>query len=374
MSDLKRTPLFALHQSKDAKMVPFAGYEMPVQYPMGVMKEHLHTRAKAGLFDVSHMGQVVLSGPSWETVALAFEALVPQDVLGLEDGRQRYGFFTNDAGGIEDDLMFARRGDDLFVVINAACKDSDLALMRAGLPEEISLTELTDRALIALQGPVAGSVISTLDPKAAEMRFMDVRDLSLSGHTVWASRSGYTGEDGFEMSVSADEAESLARRLINDADVAVIGLGARDSLRLEAGLCLYGNDIDASTSPIAAGLIWAIQKARRPGGARAGGFPGADAVFTELSDGPARKRVGLKPAGRAPMREGVALFASEDGTDQIGAVTSGGFGPSVEGPVAMGYVNAEHAATETALFGEVRGKRMEVEVVDLPFVPARFKR
>ena len=374
MSDLKHTPLFEVHAALGAKMVPFAGYAMPVQYPMGVMQEHLHTRAKAGLFDVSHMGQVILSGPNWETVALGFERLVPMDVLGLEDGRQRYGFFTNAAGGIVDDLMFARRGDSLFVVINAACKDTDLALMRAGLPSEIEVTELTDRALIALQGPVAGSVIATLDPKAAEMRFMDVADLSLSGHMVWASRSGYTGEDGFEISVPADEVASLARRLTNDADVAPIGLGARDSLRLEAGLCLYGNDIDATTGPFAAGLGWAIQKARRPGGARVGGFPGADQVFAELGTGSAQKRVGLKPEGRAPMRDGVVLFEEETSDTPIGTVTSGGFGPSVQGPVAMGYVASDLAQVDTVLWGEVRGKRLAVRVTPLPFVPHRFKR
>jgi aminomethyltransferase len=374
MTDLKKTPLHTLHVSLDAKMVPFAGYEMPVQYPMGVMKEHLHTRDRAGLFDVSHMGQVLLSGPSWEAVATGFEALVPQDVLGLADGRQRYGFFTNAAGGIEDDLMFARRGDDLFVVINAACKDADLTLMRAGLPKEIVMVELTDRALLALQGPVAGSVISTLDARAEEMRFMDVRDISLCGHAVWASRSGYTGEDGFEISVMSEEADELASRLIEDADVAPIGLGARDSLRLEAGLCLYGNDIDAGTGPISADLAWAIQKVRRPGGAREGGFPGAEAVFAELQDGPARRRVGLRPEGRAPMRDGVALFESDESDQPVGQVTSGGFGPTVQGPVAMGYVESRLAATGTRLSGEVRGKRMGVEVVSLPFVPARFKR
>jgi aminomethyltransferase len=355
-------------------MVPFAGYEMPVQYPMGVMKEHLHTRSRAGLFDVSHMGQVLISGPSWNAVALAFEALVPADVLGLRDGRQRYGFFTNDAGGIEDDLMFARRGDALFVVINAACKETDIALMRNGLPSDIRLDVLDDRGLLALQGPVAGSVIATLDSKAEEMRFMDVADLSLSGHTVWASRSGYTGEDGFEISVPSDEAEALARRLVNDADVAPIGLGARDSLRLEAGLCLYGHDIDATTDPISAGLGWAIQKVRRPGGARAGGFPGAEVIFDILKQGPARKRVGLRPLGRAPMREGVPLYDGEDDGAQVGAITSGGFGPSVEAPVAMGYADADHTQNGTTLWGEVRGKRMGVEVVSLPFVPARFKR
>ena len=374
MQALKRTPLFALHESLGAKMVPFAGYEMPVQYPMGVLKEHLHTRQAAGLFDVSHMGQVLLSGPSWEAVARAFEALVPADVLGLADGRQRYGFFTNAAGGIEDDLMFARRGDDLFVVVNAACKDSDLALMRAGLPAEIKVTELSERALIALQGPVAGSVIATLDPAAQEMRFMDVRDLSLCGHAVWASRSGYTGEDGFEISVPGEEAEALARRLVQDADVCPVGLGARDSLRLEAGLCLCGQDIDDSTGPIAAGLGWAIQKARRSGGARAGGFPGAEAIFSEIEHGPAKRRVGLRPEGRAPMRNGVALFADADGALPVGAVTSGGFGPTVQGPVAMGYVDSSFSAPGTSLWGEVRGKRMAVEVAALPFVPVGYKR
>jgi aminomethyltransferase len=320
------------------------------------------------------MGQVLLSGPSWDAVALAFEALVPQDVLGLGDGRQRYGFFTNDAGGIEDDLMFARRGDDLFVVINAACKENDLALMRAGLPEAVTVTELTDRALMALQGPTAGSVIEALDASASAMRFMDFRELSLCGHAVWASRSGYTGEDGFEISLPAEEADELAERLVNDADVAPIGLGARDSLRLEAGLCLYGNDIDITTGPVAAGLTWAIQKVRRPGGARAGGFPGADAVFAELADGPHRKRVGLRPAGRAPMRGGVPLFATEESDTEIGVVTSGGFGPSVEGPVAMGYVQTAHADAGTELWGEVRGKRLALAVVPMPFVQNGFKR
>lgn len=374
MNALKRTPLYAFHQELGAKMVPFAGYEMPVQYEMGVMKEHLHTRARAGLFDVSHMGQVQVSGPSWEAVALAFEALVPMDVLGLADGRQRYGFFTNDAGGIEDDLMFARGGDDLMVVVNAACKEADLALMRAGLPDEIAITELADRALIALQGPIAGAVVETLDPAAAEMRFMDVRDLTLAGHAVWASRSGYTGEDGFEISVAADEAVPLARRLFNDAEVSAIGLGARDSLRLEAGLCLHGQDISATTDPVSAGLTWGIQKARRPGGARAGGFPGAEVVFEALERGPARRRVGLRPLGRAPMRAGVVLYPSQDSSESLGEVTSGGFGPSVEAPVAMGYVDSTSAAAGTSLWGEVRGKRHAVEVASLPFVAPQFKR
>ena len=374
MSELERTPLFDLHVELGAKMVGFAGYEMPVQFPTGVMKEHLHTRRVAGLFDISHMGQVMLTGPDWDTVALGFERLVPQDVLGLEDGRQRYGFFTNASGGIEDDLMFARRGDALFVVVNAACKAADIALMRAGLPDEVSMDILDDRALIALQGPVAAAVVAELDPRAADMVFMDVADLDLSGHTVWASRSGYTGEDGFELSVPADQVEALARRLIGDAQVLPIGLGARDSLRLEAGLCLYGNDITSETSPVSAGLTWAMQKVRRAGGERAGGFPGVDVIFGDLAEGVTRKRVGLKPQGRAPMREGVEIFDTDDGGEAIGVVTSGGFGPSVEGPVAMGYVARHAASADKLLWGEVRGKRMPVEVVRLPFVAPGFKR
>lgn len=374
MAELSRTPLYDWHVAQGAKMVGFAGYEMPVQYPMGVMQEHLHTRARAGLFDVSHMGQVLLEGPDWETVALGFERLVPQDVLGLEDGRQRYGFFTNDAGGIEDDLMVARRGDALFVVVNAACKTADVARMQAGLPKEVRLTVLEDRALLALQGPRAEDVLASMDEAAAQMRFMDCARLTLSGHTVWASRSGYTGEDGYELSVAAEEAVSLAQRLFDDAGVKPIGLGARDSLRLEAGLCLYGQDIDSGTDPVSAGLSWAIQKVRRDGGARAGGFPGSEAIFAVFCDGPERRRVGLKPEGRAPMRAGVALFDAEEGGSQVGRVTSGGFGPTLGGPVAMGYVSADRAESGQQLWGEVRGKRLPVEVAELPFVPAGFKR
>ncbi|MEW9921184.1 glycine cleavage system aminomethyltransferase GcvT [Marimonas sp. MJW-29] len=374
MDALKRTPLYDLHVDLGAKMVPFAGYEMPVQYPMGVMKEHLHTRTQAGLFDVSHMGQVILSGASWEAVALAFERLVPQDVLGLGDGRQRYGFFTNDAGGIEDDLMFARRGDDLFVVVNAACKEADVARMRSSLSPEVEVRELTDRALIALQGPSAAAVIEGMDARAAGIAFMDVADLSLGGIDVWASRSGYTGEDGFEISVPEGQAEDLVQLLLAEEGVAPIGLGARDSLRLEAGLCLYGHDIDTGTNPVEAALTWAMQKVRRAGGEREGGFPGADVVLAALAEGVARKRVGLLPEGRAPMREGVDLFDSAEGGSLIGRVTSGGFGPSVEGPVAMGYVSADHAAIGTPLWGEVRGKRLPLSVAKLPFVAANFKR
>ncbi|NNK15707.1 MAG: glycine cleavage system aminomethyltransferase GcvT [Sulfitobacter sp.] len=374
MPDLKRTPLYDLHVELGAKMVPFAGYEMPVQYPLGVMKEHLHTREHAGLFDVSHMGQVLLSAGSWEKVATAFETLVPMDVLGLEDGRQRYGFFTNGEGGIEDDLMFARRGDDLFVVVNAACKDADIARMKAALEPEVTVTPLPDRALIAVQGPGAEAAVSALDATAADMTFMDVADLALDGIEVWASRSGYTGEDGYELSVPGAQAEALTRRLLAEDGVEAIGLGARDSLRLEAGLCLYGHDIDGATNPVEAALTWAMQKVRRPGGDRAGGFPGADVVTAALEGGVTRKRVGLLPEGRAPMREGVLIFDASEGGNEIGVVTSGGFGPTVGGPVAMGYVATAHSTIGTALWGEVRGKRLPLSVAKLPFVAANFKR
>ncbi|MCX8225530.1 MAG: glycine cleavage system aminomethyltransferase GcvT [Sulfitobacter sp.] len=374
MSDLQQTPLYDLHLELGGKMVPFAGYSMPVQYPMGVMKEHLHTRSHAGLFDVSHMGQVMLSGTSWEAVATAFEALVPMDVLGLADGRQRYGLFTNDIGGIEDDLMFARSGNDLFVVVNAACKGADIARMKAALEPDVTVTTITDRALIALQGPTAAAAVATLDPAAADMRFMDFSTLNLDGIEVWASRSGYTGEDGFEISVPDADAETLARRLLALDGVEAIGLGARDSLRLEAGLCLYGNDIDAQTNPVEASLNWAIQKVRRAGGDRAGGYPGAEAVQAAFEGGVTRKRIGLAPEGRAPMREGTQLYDAEEGGRLVGAVTSGSFGPTVGGPVAMGYVGDEYASVDTALWGDVRGKRLPVRVAKLPFVAANFKR
>jgi len=374
MTELLRTPLYDLHVELGGKMVPFAGYEMPVQYPAGIMAEHTHTRAKAGLFDVSHMGQVILRGASYEATARAFEALVPMDVLGLGEGRQRYGLFLNDTGGILDDLMFANRGDHLFVVVNAACKGDDIARMTAALEPDVSVTPITDRALLALQGPRAEAVLTEFAPEAAKMRFMDVRTLELDGVEAWVSRSGYTGEDGYEISVPADQAERLARGLLAHDEVAPIGLGARDSLRLEGGLCLYGHDIDTGTLPGEAGLSWAIQKVRRTGGDRAGGFPGATQVLAQLANGPDRKRVGLRPEGRAPMREGVELFASAEGETPVGRITSGGFGPTVGGPVAMGYVPADLSAPGTTVYGEVRGKRLPATVTALPFVPANFKR
>ncbi len=372
--ELLRLPLHELHVELGAKMVPFAGYEMPVQYPAGVMKEHLHTREQAGLFDVSHMGQVILRGESYQDIALAIETLVPVNVAGLGEGRQRYGFFTNDDGGLLDDLMLANRGDHLFMVVNAACKTQDIAHMRANLPSDIHLEEITDRALLALQGPAAEAALASLNPAVADMRFMDVATVTLNGAQCWVSRSGYTGEDGYEISVPADAAQGLAQALLSLPSVAPIGLGARDSLRLEGGLCLYGHDIDTTTSPAEAALTWAIQKIRRTDGERAGGFPGAERILGELTGGVSRKRVGLRPEGRAPMREGVKLYASAESDQTIGAVTSGGFGPSVGGPVAMGYVLVEHATSGQTIYGDVRGKRLPVKVADLPFVAANFKR
>lgn len=374
MADLKRTPLHALHVSLGAKMVPFAGYEMPVQYPLGVMKEHIHTRAKAGLFDVSHMGQVVVKGASYEAAAAGLETLIPVDILGLGENRQRYGFFTNDAGGIEDDLMLANRGDEVFVVVNAACKPADIARMKAALEPAVTVTEITDRALIALQGPAAETVLSAIDARAAEMSFMDVATLNLNGVEAWVSRSGYTGEDGYEISIPNVAAEGIARTLLEHPDVEAIGLGARDSLRLEGGLCLYGHDIDPSTTPAEAALTWAIQKVRRKGGARELGFPGAQKIVDQMVNGAPRKRVGLLPEGRAPMREGVELFASADAGDPIGKITSGGFGPTVGGPVAMGYVTSEYAALGATIYGELRGKRQPLTIAKMPFTPANFKR
>ncbi|MDQ0456101.1 glycine cleavage system aminomethyltransferase GcvT [Rhizobium paknamense] len=373
---LKRTPLYDLHVALGARMVPFAGYDMPVQYPAGVLKEHLHTRANAGLFDVSHMGQVVLTPKSGklEDAARALESLVPVDILGLKEGRQRYGFFTDETGGILDDLMITNLGDHLFVVVNAACKEADLHHMQAYLSESCTIKLLEDRALLALQGPRAEQVLSELFAGVAGMKFMDVREVMLLDVACIVSRSGYSGEDGFEISVPANKAEALAKALLEHPDCEAIGLGARDSLRLEAGLCLYGNDIDATTSPIEASLEWAIQKARRSGGEREGGFPGAARILRELQSGTTRRRVGLKPEGKAPVRGHAKLYADAEGKTEIGEVTSGGFGPTVEGPVAMGYVPVSHAAPGTQIFAEVRGKYLAVTVATLPFITPTYKR
>ncbi len=360
---LLKTPLHSLHVERGAKMVPFAGYDMPVQYPAGVKAEHLHTRAKAGLFDVSHMGQVKLTGAD---AARDFERLVPGDLDGLAVGQMRYSMFTNDKGGILDDLMVCRIEDGLMVVVNAACKDSDIAHMRTHLSSEITVLE--DRALIALQGPGAEMALSALAPAAATLSFMTGAEMDVDGAACFVTRSGYTGEDGYEISVPADQADALARKLLAQNDVEPIGLGARDSLRLEAGLCLYGHDIDETTTPVEAALTWSIGKRRR----EEGGFPGADVIIDQIKNGAPRKRVGILPDGRAPAREGTEIQAP-DGTS-IGTITSGGFGPTLEAPLAMGYVTTGHAAAGSAVNVVVRGKALPATTAKMPFVPNGYKR
>jgi aminomethyltransferase len=375
-SPLKRTPLHALHVASGGKMVPFAGYEMPVQFSTGVLREHLHTRNSAGLFDVAHMGQIALRPKSGKVgdAALALERLVPQDILAIAPGRQRYAQFTNEAGGILDDLMVANFGSYLFLVVNAACKAADEAHLRASLEDACVIEPLSGRALIALQGPKAESVLAQLCSDVASMRFMDAGPRRIDGIECFVSRSGYTGEDGFEISVRAEHVESLAETLLANTDVLPIGLGARDSLRLEAGLCLYGHDIDTSTTPVEAALEWSIQKSRRRGGARAGGFPGAEKILDQLERGAPRRRLGFKPEGRAPVREGTSLFADKTSSEQIGAVTSGGFGPSLNAPVAMGYLPSSLATSDSPVFAELRGQRLPLRVAPTPFIANTYKR
>lgn len=355
---LKTTPLHALHHELGGKMVPFAGYELPVQYGLGVMKEHLHTRAAAGLFYVSNMGQVVLRHvEGYMAVSDAMERLVPVNLLDLREARQRYGFLTNDTGGILDDLMMARRGQEIFVVVNAACKDADIAILRAGLPG-VSVDEVRDRALLALQGPASETVLRAILPGVKAMRFMDVAILPSRFGALWVSRSGHTGDDGFEISVKDSEAAVFARALLTHDDVEPIGLGARDSLRLEAGFCLYGHDVEGGTTPVEARLNWAIGSIRRKGRALAGQFHGAEVILDQLETGPDRLREGLLPAGRAPMRERTVIFCAETCDTPVCTITSGAFGPTLNGPVSMGYVARRFITDGTQIFREVRGKRL----------------
>ncbi len=370
---LLKTPLHARHVTLGARMVPFAGYDMPVQYPAGIMAEHNWTRESAGLFDVSHMGQAFLVGPDHETTARALEALIPADIVNLPPGKQRYSQLLNEEGGILDDLMVTRSADPdedgaLLLVVNAACKTQDYAHIEARLPANVKLVRAEHRGLIALQGPKAEEALAALNPEAAEMGFMTLRTLKLGGVKANVSRSGYTGEDGYEISAAADRIGEIWDALLLDARVKPIGLGARDSLRLEAGLCLYGHDIDTTTSPVEAALNWSIQKRRR----EEGGFPGAARIQREFAEKPARIRVGLLPEGRAPAREG-AEIATADGTI-VGKVTSGGFGPTLNGPCAMGYVAREHSTPGTKLDLIVRGKSLPATVAAMPFVPNRYKR
>ncbi|PWI33347.1 glycine cleavage system aminomethyltransferase GcvT [Vibrio albus] len=367
---LQKTPLYDLHIQAGAKMVPFAGFDMPVQYPLGVKKEHLHTREAAGLFDVSHMGQLILRG---EGAAKMMESLVPVDVIDLPAGKQRYAFFTNEQGGILDDLMITNFGDYLYVVVNAACKAQDIAHLRAHLSEGVKLELLDNRALLALQGPEAAAALARIQPEVADMVFMDVKIIELAGVECFVSRSGYTGEDGFEISVPAEYAADLAGKLTSYPEVEWIGLGARDSLRLECGLCLYGHDLDTTTTPVEASLLWGISKVRRMGGERQGGFPGADIILEQIEQKNAtRKRVGLVGETKAPVREGCKLFDSQD--NEIGVVTSGTAGPTAGKPVSMAYVNTALSSVGTQVFAEVRGKKLPMAVSKMPFVPQRYYR
>ena len=376
MTTLKRTRLYDYHIANSAKMVPFAGYEMPVQYNLGVMKEHLHTRMAAGLFDVSHMGQILVYPKSGviADAALAIETLVPVSISSLKSGRQRYAMFTNDNGGILDDLMIANRGDHLFIVVNASCKDGDFQHLKNNLGSDFQIDMVEDRSLIALQGPLAEKVLSKLNPTVKELKFMDSVTAKLLDTECWISRSGYTGEDGYEISIPNNAVDEIVQLLSQDINVEPIGLGARDSLRLEAGLCLYGHDIDTNTSPIEGNLNWAIQKIRRTGGERAGGFPGANRILRELEVGPSKKRVGILPDGRAPMREGTILYGSDNRNDPIGKVTSGAFGPSIQKSMSMGYVLKEYTGLETIIYGDVRGKLLAARVTSVPFKKSNYKK
>ncbi|HEX7440603.1 MAG TPA: glycine cleavage system aminomethyltransferase GcvT [Caldimonas sp.] len=366
---LLKTPLHALHTELGAKMVPFAGYAMPVSFPAGIMAEHSQCRTSAALFDVSHMGQVRLLGAG---AARALETLVPMDVVDLPPAKQRYAFFTNANGGILDDLMITRREDDLFLVVNAACKDADIRHLTTNIGDRCTVQPLDDRALLALQGPQAAAALARLAPGIGALTFMTATQARLAGADCFVTRSGYTGEDGFEISVPAAQADSLARALLALPEVKPAGLGARDTLRLEAGLCLYGHDIDVTTTPIEAGLTWAIQKIRRPGGAREGRYPGAAVIEAQLASGAASKRVGLVGLERVPVREGAIVIDAAG--RRLGHVTSGTIGPSVNRPIAMAYLAANHAIAGHEVYAEVRGKRQPMRVSPMPFTPHRYFR
>lgn len=373
---LKITPLHALHREMGARMAAFGGYDMPIQYPLGILKEHLHTRSAAGLFDVSHMGQFVVRPRSgiMRDAVLALEAIMPIDVVAIAPGRQRYAMFTSDAGGILDDLMVSHCGDYYLLVVNASRKYEDETLLAAALASTCIVERCDDRALIALQGPAAETVLGAVCPTAKFMKFMDIQSVKILDTDCVVARSGYTGEDGFEISIPAAAVEKIARALLEQPSVALIGLGARDSLRLEAGLCLYGSDIDEATSPVEASLDWAIQKARRPGGDRAGGFPGAEVIMPQFRAGTDRVRVGLTPVVKSPVRSGAQIFSDETSQTPIGIVTSGGFGPTADAFVAMGYVDAATARARPPIYADVRGKRTALLIVDLPFVKHRYRR
>jgi aminomethyltransferase len=368
-TELLKTPLHALHVEHGARMVPFAGYDMPVNYPGGIIAEHKQCRESAALFDVSHMGQLRLVG---DDAAKALETLVPVDVLGLAVGQQRYAFFTDASGGILDDLMITRRENDLLLVVNAGCRSADIQHLVTHIGHRCQVVPMPERALLALQGPKAVAALIRLHPAVAQLTFMSGAQFKLAGADCYVTRSGYTGEDGFEISVPEESAVTLARALINLPEVKAAGLGARDTLRLEAGLCLYGHDIDTRTSPIHAGLAWAIQKVRRLGGERAGHYPGASAIESQLAHGVTHKRVGLVGLERVPVREGTKLVDSKG--HKLGTVTSGTIAPTVNKPIAMAYLSAEHALPQHQVYAEVRGSQLPMRVTPMPFVPHRYHR
>jgi len=365
----KHTALYDLHVELGAKMVPFAGYDMPIQYPLGIVKEHQQTRSSAGLFDVSHMGQIRLRG---ENAAQALETLMPVDIVDLEPMKQRYALFTNERGGVMDDLMVTNAGDHLFVVVNAACKEQDINHLREHIGDTCEIEVLEDYALLALLGPQSAAVMARMDSASKALVFMTAAELDIDGIECFVTRSGYSGEDGFEISVHNNDAKRLARTLLAQPEVEAIGLGARDTLRLEAGLCLYGHDLDPQTTPVESSLLWALSRSRRADGERPGGYPGAEIIMAQIANGVERKRVGIQAEGRMPVREGAILMDEDD--NEIGIVTSGGFGPTIDGPVAMGYVKTAYAAIDTALFAVVRGKDIPVKVARLPFVKQNYYR
>ncbi|MDE2738427.1 MAG: glycine cleavage system aminomethyltransferase GcvT [Paracoccaceae bacterium] len=374
--ELNRTPLNEFHKQLGAKMVPFAGFEMPVNYPMGTIKEHIHTRTNAGMFDVSHMGQIAIYPKGSETVndiASYLETLLPIDLVSLDYGRQKYALFTTETGGIIDDIMITKKQDCIFLVVNAANKQEDLDYLQSTIGSRCEIVEFEDRSLLAIQGPKAATITSQLLPEIYEMRFLDVMELESEFGNLWISRSGYTGEDGFEISACSEKTVKLAERLLTFEDIEFVGLAARDTLRLEAGLCLHGNDIDKTTSVIEAGLWWSVSKTRRAGNLKQGGFPGYDSLNVQLRDGVDRMLVGLKPQGRMPVRGGNGIYDHETNGNEVGHVTSGGYGATVQGPIAMGYVNADMVRKNPVLYCEGRKSRIPINIQLRTFVRNKFK-
>ena len=375
MANVLRTTLFSFHKEMGGKMVPFAGYEMPLHYKLGILKEHLFCRESAALFDVSHMGQIILRAKSEEknVIAKSLESLIPVDLVNLRENRQRYGFLLNDKGGIIDDLMICNRGKYFVIVANASRKDIDVKLLQEKLGNKLEIKMLTDKALVAIQGPKSEEVLSKIFNGISDMSFLDAKTFFYEGQAVEISRSGYTGEDGFEISISNSLVESFSQTVLGDPSVKLAGLGARDSLRLEGSLCLYGQDISEGISPIEAGLGWAIQKSRREGGEREGNFPGSNDILSQIRNGVKKRRIGLVPDGKAPIRAGTKLFSDKNGSDYIGRVTSGGYSPSLSKPISMAYISGDDNKNES-FFAEVRGAFLPVRKIKMPFIDNKFKR